>query len=184
MAMTERAQFLEKFFRSPRTVGSVIPSSHFLVNAMMRSIQWDQVRSIAELGAGTGVFTRAIAQRSRPETRVLVFEHDSDMRARLQAKFPRFHHRDDALQLTTAAQSTGVTSLDCVVSGLPLALFASDMRALLMDQVVSILNPGGLFIQFQYSLQMLSELRRRFGRVHVGVVPLNLPPAFVYVCQK
>lgn len=165
-------------------MGSVAPSSRFLVNAMMRPIQWDQVRSIAELGAGTGVFTRAIAQWSRPETRVLIFEHDPDMRTRLEAEFPGFHHRDDALQLTSAARRIGLASLDCVISGLPLALFASDVRTRLMEQVVSILNPGGLFIQFQYSLQMLSELRGRFSRVHIDVVPFNLPPAFVYVCQK
>lgn len=177
-------QFLAKFLRSPRTVGSVTPSSRFLARKMMQPIQWDRVSAIAELGAGTGVLTREIHARMNRDTPIIVYEHDADMRACLQAAFPAFHHRPDAMELTRTIRELGLPGLDCIISGLPLAVFAPKMRNDLIDQVVSALNPGGLFVQFQYSPQMLPQLRRRFSAVRVGFVPLNFPPALVYVCTK
>jgi phospholipid N-methyltransferase len=180
----ERGLFLNKFLHSPLTVGSVTPSSKFLTNKMMKPIEWERVAAMAELGAGTGVFTRAIHQRCRPETQVIVFEHDADMQAHLKTTFPTFHHRSNALELGRAVLELGLSGLDCIVSGLPFGAFSQDLRSRFMDRIVHALKPGGIFIQFQYSLQMLPELRRRFADVQVGFVPLNFPPAFVYVCRK
>lgn len=183
-ALWEKLHFLAKFIRSPRSVGSVTPSSRFLMQKMMKRIKWEQVRTIAELGAGTGVFTRAIHQLSHPDTQVIVFEHDSEMRASVEAEFPMLHHRRDALELTSVVQELGLPNLDCIISGLPLTLFPREVRDQLMDEVVNALKPGGIYIQFQYSLYLLPELRRRFSQVEVDFVPLNAPPAFVYACHK
>jgi phospholipid N-methyltransferase len=180
----ERGLFFHKFLRSPLTVGSVTPSSHFLTNKMMKPIEWGCVSAMAELGAGTGVFTRAIHQLSLPETQVIVFENDADMRAHLREAFPTFHHRSDALELTRAVWELGLSGLDCIVSGLPFGAFSQDLRSRIMERIVDALKPEGVFIQFQYSLQMLPELCQRFAHVQVGFVPLNMPPAFVYVCRK
>jgi phospholipid N-methyltransferase len=180
----EKRLFFNKFLRSPLTVGSVTPSSQFLTNKMMKPIEWGRMAAMAELGAGTGVFTRAIHQRSLPETQVIVFEHDADMGAHLKTTFPTFHHRSNALELTRAVFELGLSGLDCIVSGLPFGAFSRDLRSRFMDRIVHALKPEGIFIQFQYSLQMLPELRQRFTDVQIGFVPLNLPPAFVYVCRK
>ncbi len=180
----EKLEFLAKFLRSPRTVGSVTPSSRFLTNKMMEPIAWDQVRTMAELGAGTGVFTRAIAERIHPDTTMVVYEQDPEMRARLEAAFPAFHHRADALELANSVRELGLPGLDCIVSGLPLTVLPRDLREEIMDEVVGVLKPGGLFVQFQYSLHMRGQLLRRFSRMRTTLVPLNLPLAFVHVCQK
>jgi len=46
------------------------------------------------------------------------------------------------------------------------------------------LKPGGLFIAFQYSQQMKKLLGEHFSIEKIEFVPLNIPPAFVYVCRK
>ena len=48
--MQQSWMFLKSFISSPIGVGSVMPSSRYLVNAMMAGIDWDQVTSVAELG--------------------------------------------------------------------------------------------------------------------------------------
>jgi phospholipid N-methyltransferase len=182
--LQEKLQFLGKFLRSPWAVGSVTPSSQFLTQEIMSAVPWDQVHAIAELGAGTGVFTRAIERLRSPDAQVLLFEQDPEMRSRLQTEFPTFHHYGEALHLSDAVQQLDLTGLDCIISGLPFTAFPKERREQLMGQILSALKPGGLFIAFQYSLHMLPQFRRNFDHVSFTFVPLNLPPAFVYLCRK
>lgn len=56
--IAEGMVFLRRFVGAPRQVGSVIPSSPYLTRAVLDKIDWSQVRNVAELGAGTGVFTQ------------------------------------------------------------------------------------------------------------------------------
>lgn len=177
----EGFSFLTCFLRQPRAIGSVAPSSRYLARQMVAPIDWTTAAAIAELGAGTGVFTREIARRVAPATDVYIFEQDAAMRRRLTIRFPDYHHRANALDLLATA---GTGRLDAVLSGLPFANFPAAMRASLLDQVQAALRPDGRFIAFQYAPQLLPELRRRFSRVQLRWVALNLPPAFVYICER
>ena len=58
--MNDRFGYLRRFVAAPAQIGSVAPSSPFLTRAMLRGIDWSRMRTIVELGAGTGVFTAAI----------------------------------------------------------------------------------------------------------------------------
>ena len=80
--------FLKRFFRAPRQVGSVAPSSRFLTRAMLDCVDWENALSVAELGAGTGVFTREVVKRARPDARVLVFEVDPALQAMIRREYP------------------------------------------------------------------------------------------------
>ena len=76
MHLKESMTFLKRFASSPRRIGSVAPSSKFLTRAMLDRVNWDEANFIAELGAGTGVFTREIVKRAKPDAKILVFEID------------------------------------------------------------------------------------------------------------
>ena len=77
-----------------------------------------------------------------------------------------------------------IDRLDCILSGLPFFNFPQEVRDQLVDQVYRALRPGGVFIAFQYSRQMKRQLGELFEIEQIAFVPLNLPPAFVYVCRK
>jgi phospholipid N-methyltransferase len=62
----DRMAFLLRFFRSPRMIGSITPSSDQLVRTMLEPIPWERVDSVVELGAGTGVITEALVRRTHP----------------------------------------------------------------------------------------------------------------------
>lgn len=90
---------------------------------------------------------------------------------------------DEALKLQEYMSKAGIGKADAIISGLPFANFPAELRTGILDEVQSALAPGGLFITFQYSLQLKAELQTRFQRVETTFTPLNIPPAFIYTCR-
>jgi phospholipid N-methyltransferase len=179
--MNDRFGYLRRFVAAPAQIGSVAPSSPFLTRAMLRGIGWSRMRTIVELGAGTGVFTAAIEAARLPESRFLVFEKEAGLRGALQRRFAAAELHADAAVLR---QLVGDGGADCVISGLPFANFGSQLRRTLLHDIRMALRPGGLFVAFQYSLQMRAELRGRFDEMDLELVLRNVPPAVVYRCRN
>lgn len=184
IGIKERLLFLYNFLQAPGQVGSITPSSHALAKQMMEPIDWEQASTIVELGAGTGVFTKRIEELKRPEANLVAFEKEESMRKRLENLFPGVLFEEDAAHLTRVLSEAGFGQADCIISGLPFANFPQDLRDRIMSEVYAALKPNGVFVAFQYSLQMKKQLSAVFEDVSVKLVPLNLPPAFVYVCRK
>ena len=151
---------------------------------MLSPVDWEGSRAIAELGAGTGVFTRRICRRVVPGCRLFVFEIDPVMRSKLEAEYPGPEYYPDAALLDDVARSRGAGGFDYILSSLPFAVFPADLRRRILDAVRSALAPSGMFIAFQYSQQMRRELEARFEDVRISFVLRNIPPAFVYRCTK
>lgn len=185
-AIQEKFLFLSKFLHAPKQIGSVTPSSAFLAKKMIEPIQlgWGEVKSIAELGSGTGAITKYLELAIAKETKVLLFEKDTVLREQLVGRFPGYACYEDACEIRHALEQEGVEELDCIISGLPFFNFPQQLRDRLMNQIVTTLKPGGLFIAFQYSQQMKKQLEGLFDIEHIHFVPFNVPPAFVYVCRK
>ncbi len=180
----EKALFLHQFAKNPKRVGSITPSSPFLVRNMIEPIQWDTIHTVVELGAGTGVLTRNIEKRRHPESNAIVFEVNNTMRQRLAERYPNMHFRSNAADLCSVMQEMGIAKADCIFSGLPFANFEQQLRDSILDGVISTLKPGGLFITFQYSLQMKKRFEERFKQTEIKFTPFNIPPAFVYYCSN
>ncbi|MBJ9990084.1 class I SAM-dependent methyltransferase [Paenibacillus sp. S28] len=184
MNINEHLLFLQGFFKEPKRVGSVIPSSRFLAAKMVQSVPWNEVKSVAELGSGTGAITRFIKPQLHESAKVLLFERDKKMRNNLRIEYPDFPCYSNACQLVKTIHQEGIGQLDCIISGLPFFNFTSEMRETLLHQMVEALKPGGVFIAFQYSLQMKKQFAKAFTIENIEFVPLNFPPAFVYTCRK
>jgi phospholipid N-methyltransferase len=184
MNSNEPALFLKSFLQSPKHVGSIMPSSRFLASKMVNQASWLEAKAIAELGSGTGAITRYIQQQAQDSTKVLLFEMNETMRNNLQTTYPEFSCYPDAARLVESMSQEGIQQLDYIFSGLPFFNFESELRNTLVDQIYKALKPGGLFIAFQYSLQMKKTLSEHFVIEKIELVPLNIPPAFVYACRK
>src|SRR5258708_16917401 len=74
--------FARNFFRHPRMLGSIVPSSRFLINQLLEPIDWAQARVIVEYGPGVGGITEEILRRMRP--------HPSLIAIKTNAGFVRF----------------------------------------------------------------------------------------------
>ncbi|MHA6529322.1 class I SAM-dependent methyltransferase [Paenibacillus sp. BAC0078] len=184
MSINKNLLFLRSFIHNPKRVGSVTPSSRFLANNMVNQAPWHEVKAIAELGSGTGAITRAISTKVNKTTDVLLFEMDETMRNNLKTEYPDFSCHPNAAHLVETMKALHIAQLDCIFSGLPFFNFERELRDTLVEQIYQSLKPEGLFIAFQYSLQMKKQLSEYFIIDKIDFVPFNIPPAFVYVCRK
>ncbi|OIR05264.1 ribosomal RNA adenine dimethylase [mine drainage metagenome] len=186
-------RFFSAFVRCPRVVGAVAPSSRRLANTMIPPVDLTAADAVVELGAGTGVVTRALRSQIGAHTRLVALELRDPSAARLQRKF-----RDvqvvsgSAEHLRQHLDRLGHRHADCIVSGLPWGSMSGDLQRRILDAVEASLKPGGAFSamayvhasQFASARRFRRELERRFDQVCVSrIVWANLPPAFVYYCQ-
>ena len=187
MHIKESMTFLKRFASSPRRIGSVAPSSKFLTRAMLDRVDWDNAKYIAELGAGTGVFTREIVRRARPDAKILVFEIDPDLQKMIRDEHPEHEGlslHSDAQELVKYMQDNGINALDFVISSLPFTVLPPKMTVRILNAVVKGLKPEGHFVAYQYSSIMKHVLQKKFGHMKTRFVMFNVPPAFVYDCWK
>ena len=180
----DRILFLKRFIDEPKKIGSLTPSSRFLVQKMLDALPWKNFSHVAELGAGTGTFTAQICERKLPDCKLLVVEQDFEMRQLLEEKYPLASFESFAENLCAAVRRENFAPLDCVISSLPFANMDESLRRQIIENVCRALKPDGTFVMFQYSLQMKSLLREYFSAVKIDFVLLNFPPAFVYFCRK
>lgn len=182
--LATRIVFLKKFFDEPAKIGSIIPSSKFLTRKMLADLPWSEMGNIVELGAGTGVFTEYIAQYKKETCKAVIIEQDPVMLAELRVRFPDMLFGRRAENLSYIFNELNLAKADCIISGLPFAMFTPDLRESILDAATTQLKKDGRFIAFQYSLQMYPMFHRRFSEVKVGIELRNFPPAFVYYCRQ
>ena len=52
------------------------------------------------------------------------------------------------------------------------------------DKIISLSSKSKLYIQFQYTPFLRKRMKHYFKHVKIKFVPLNFPPAFLYVCKQ
>jgi len=189
----ERLQFFGAFLRNPATVGSLLPSSPALAREMVRTCDLRQARTVVELGAGTGPFTREILRQIGPETLFIALELDEQSVAALRAEFPQaIIYHESAANLPACLARHGRQHADYILSGLPWGSLPSEVADSILQAVISSLRPGGMFVTFSYvHSRMLPGIRRFRQRVlhHFASVSTsaivwnNVPPAVVVRCK-
>ena len=192
--MRDRAKFLAAFVRRPFDTGAITPSSVHLGEMMLAGMGISEADTVIELGPGTGVFTRLIEARLKPEAAFLSFEINPALAKDLAPKFRRARIINDSIEnLAQHLNAAGRTSIDAAISGLPWAAFSPERQQCLLDATVKPMRPGGAFATFAYShaawlpagQRFRKLLDSRFSRVETSsIVWKNVPPAFVYHCWK
>jgi len=191
--IAEHRHFLAQFFQRPLTVGALAPSSVRLAIAMLKPIDFDRMGAIAELGAGTGSFTKHILRRKHNQTKFVALETNPTFCEHLIRRWGSswFVNRS-AEELRETLNAREIAHVGAVVSGLPWASLRHDLQVNILRQVLLSLAPGGVFVTFAYlhglmlpgGIRFCKLLRERFVSVErTRVVWSNLPPAFVYVCS-
>jgi phospholipid N-methyltransferase len=183
--------FLRQWMRDPVRTASVTPSGRQLARLMVSQLPPECGR-IVELGAGTGVFTRALLDSGIPASRLLVVEINPHLADFLRERFPGIAVAcADARHLDALAEQHGllaVGKLDAVVSGLGMLSMSSDLRCEILRAAFAALGERGRFIQFTYGpfSPVKRHEREALGlRVRrAGFAPRNLPPATVYVYDR
>jgi phospholipid N-methyltransferase len=183
--------FLRHFIIHPRRTGSAVPSSRFLVRRMMKQVDFARARVIVEFGPGLGCMTRELLRRAAPSAVIVSIDNNPAFARALRRRFPDPRLRvclASVADLHSVLAGLGLTQVDCIVSSLPFANLPQALRHEVLGHAVTALAPGGRLVAFQYRRLLLPALRSRFGSVRCEYeplnLPLNLPPAHVFVCDK
>lgn len=177
---------VRKFLKHGTTIASFSPSSRFLSRSILQGIDWDNVKCVVELGAGTGPITKEIVKRAKPHTKLVIVELDPDFCKVLRQKFPTADIVEgDACKLDQILAERGIEKADHVVSGLPLPSFPKELRDALIAMSAKVLGPDGEFRQLTNMPYVFHKLYKSyFSKVAFRFVPLNLPPGGVYFCRN
>ncbi|MFN6978087.1 MAG: class I SAM-dependent methyltransferase [Gemmobacter sp.] len=176
--------FLREFLRHPGEVVALAPSSGELGRAMTRGIG-PQTGRVAELGGGTGTFTRAILGAGIAPGDLTVFELNPEFAAHLRRSFPGSTVLAEGAETIARHCAPG---LGAVVSGLPLLSMPRALQRAIVGGAFEVLRPGGIFVQFTYGPRppLAESLRAELGLsvMRGKKVWGNLPPARVYTYTR
>ncbi|MGM0982240.1 MAG: class I SAM-dependent methyltransferase [Pseudomonadota bacterium] len=178
--------FARNFFKHPQMLGSIIPSSSFLVRRLLDGVDWQQARVVVEYGPGVGTITRELLQRMPPESTLVVIETNQDFVDCLEKSIP-----DPRLQVVKGSAETiqaeldrlGLPAADYVLAGIPFSTMPAMTRESILMRSLEALSPRGAMLIYQFSSKVLPDLRRVFSRVECDFEPLNVLPARLYYCH-
>ena len=179
--------FLKAFFENPGRVGAVAQTSSFVSREVTKSINFSKAKCLVELGSGMGNMTKKILEKMSPDCVLFCFEIDKKLAARLSQNIrdPRVKIIcDSAENLGNHLAKHGIEKVDYIISTIPLTTLPHRTVKNILSHCFQYLNSGGHYIQIQYSLFSLRQIKYLFSSVAVSFVFLNFPPAFVYVCVK
>jgi len=183
---THDKTFFWQWLRNPKEIGAVFPSSTSLARTMAAQVPVSGNETVIELGAGTGVITKALLQAGICSNQLLIVEKNPSMTNALCQSFPGLRIiQEDVTRLSRVIRGEGGQhKIKTIVSGLPMLLFDSRKQYVILRQAFSLLAFGGSFIQFTYgptppvSRQVLARLGIQATRV--AFVWHNTPPAVVW----
>lgn len=175
--LKHQAGYVRQFIKSPRTFGSLTPSSPWLCHRMAGLADWATASRVAELGAGDGVLTRRLLDRLAPDAQLDAWEIQPELAEQLRM----LAEGDPRLQVFTRSAERLDRDYDVIFSCLPLLSIPLTPRLRILRQVRDRLLPGGVLIQFQYSPLSEKLLSRYFEWTRIYEVR-NIPPAWIYVC--
>lgn len=183
MSARDVLSFIRAWRSHPGRVGAVLPSGALLADVITSEIT-PASGPVIELGAGTGVFTRALLARGVREDDLLLVEAGPDFAALLAARFPAARVlRMDAARLGQDHLYAGAP-VGAVVSGLPLLNMSPKQVVAILQGAFGYLRPDGAFFQFTYGLRcpVSNRLLDRLGlkATRIGGAFFNVPPASVY----
>ena len=185
--MTSLVLFSRNFIKHPRMLGSLIPSSRFLVNRLLDQVDWARANTIVEYGPGVGTFTGQILRRLRPEGTVVAIDTNRDF-----ARYLTRTLRDDRLHVVEGSaadahdnlRERGLGRADYVISGIPYSTMDPGLRERILQTTHDVLQPDGSFLVYQFTRAVLPYLRQVFPDVQTEFEPRNIMPARLFYCRR
>jgi phospholipid N-methyltransferase len=185
LGLSSFALFTRNFFKSPAMLGSVIPSSSFLVNDMMSQVDWKRARVVVEYGPGVGTFTREILKRMRPDAVLVAIELNTDF-----VQYLGEHIRDtrfrvvygSAARVRSVLAEQSLAPADYIISSLPYLNMPDALRREILEESRLALKAEGSMLLFQYTRTLLPYLESSFSSVKLNFQFFNILPALIFHC--
>jgi len=203
--VVDSVHFIARFCKNPTTVGSIIPSSPFLAEKMVKYIPSRDVKEESkktkiyylEVGPGTGVVTDKLVKAAEKEATIDIIELDKVF---CQLLIKRFADKKNVHIHNIAIEHWKPKyKYDAIVSGLPLNSFSPEQVSNFLQIFKKLAKPEATVHYFEYiglpdlkkrflsksereTFEKTLEIKQKFFDIYgyaTDVVPLNVTPARV-----
>jgi phosphatidylethanolamine/phosphatidyl-N-methylethanolamine N-methyltransferase len=173
--------FLRRWLANPLQMGSLVPSSPTLCKRIAALVERRDDEVVVELGAGTGVVSRAMLAAGVPAEKLVVVEIVRDMAEHLRAALPGVNViQGDAFELARALPPRWHGKVGTAICGIPLVMLPLDRQRQFVDAVEAV-APGKGFLLYTYCITSPLPWRKLgLDAKREAWTPLNLPPASVW----
>ncbi len=184
MGLENISLFVHSAFRDFFSLGEIAPSSHFSAKGVVKHGRISTAKRILEIGPGMGPFTKEILRVAPGAAEIVVIDKNPDF-----IEFLKKDMADTRLVaicadiITVPSEELGV--FDSIISSIPLSLLGCAEKISFSEKIHRLLKPGGVFTKAQYSLSNIQYFKEKgFGPIKWSLEFRNLPPIFIYSCQK
>ncbi|CAH2599821.1 Methyltransferase domain-containing protein [Rhodovastum atsumiense] len=173
--------FLRRWLANPLQMGSVIPSAPALCRRVAAQVRCTADEVVVELGAGTGVVSRALLASGLRAEKLVVVEIVPDMANHLRRVLPGATVIEgDARALPDLLPAHWHGHVGTVICGIPLVLLPLAEQRRFIDAMTAV-APGRGFLHYSYCVTSpLPASRHGLEARREAWTPLNFPPASVW----
>jgi phosphatidylethanolamine/phosphatidyl-N-methylethanolamine N-methyltransferase len=173
--------FFRRWLANPLQMGSVIPSSPALCQRVAAQVSRRPDEAVLELGAGTGVISRALLASGIQADRLMVVEIVPTMADHLRRILPGVRVIEgDARALPDLVPADWHGRIGGVICGIPLVLLPLAEQRRFIDAIDAV-APGRGFLHYSYcATSPLPWRKHGMTARREAWTPLNFPPASVW----
>ena len=179
--------FARNFLEHPRMLGSLIPSSRFLVDRLLDQVDWTRAETVVEYGPGVGTITAPILERMSPQASLVALEMNRDFVGHLRRglRDPRLHVVHGSAECVRGVLDLlQLSGADYIISGIPYTTMPSGLRETILRESRAALKPGGAVLVYQFTRAVLPHLRTHFRHVRQDFELRNILPARLFYCTQ
>ncbi len=173
--------FFRRWIANPLQMGSIVPSSPALCRRIVAHARCASDEAVLELGAGTGVISRALLGSGLPPDRLCVVEIVPDMADHLRRALPGASViQGDARALPALLPRPWHRRIGAVICGIPLVLLPLAQQRRFIE-AMAVVAPGRGFLHYSYcATSPLPAAKHGLAARRLAWTPLNFPPASVW----
>ena len=186
--MNQKMIFLSNFLKNPAQVAAVAPSSRHAIKSILKNIDFGRAKTIVEYGPGTGPVTKALLEQMEDDSSLICIEPNVNFYSFLGKSINDQRLKlinDGAENIDFHLNRLSVRNVDYILSGIPFSLVKKEAKLSILEKTSNALNENGKFIVYQqYNWHMEKYLKEYFSNVSKQIELRNLPPTFIFACQK
>ena len=173
----------QAFLKYPKDVAALLPSSSLIVKNIASRVNPEKAGLIVEYGPGSGVLTRRLLERLRPDGRLVAIELNAELATGLSARIDDSRLtvvHDSAERVSEILERQELGAADYVLSGIPFFWMDPETALSIVSNTHAALAKGGSFLTYQMFYQARRFLRDHldecFSEVRCELDLRNLPP--------
>ena len=179
-------QFIKESLKNLKEVGTVFPSSKFVVEKMVAPINFKKKLTILELGSGSGVITKELLEKMSCDSQLICFETNKKFYQELKKINDKkmILINESAEKMKSYLDEFEIEKIDYIVSSVPLVSLPKETTNKILSVTVEILGKSGKLIQLQYTKLLDKKLKSYYNQIDIQFTPKNYLPAFIYTCYN